>query len=571
VPKPPAPPTQTGLDEVERAISVLEGRHPEHERTRRETVAAAEARRHVLDREARAVSRKRRRRVIVVLANAVALGMAAVVGWRLLARARSLRASLEREEAPFLAAGLSEVASNELTARGTVEADVPGASCFVALAPGSTVRVREDTMSLEGQGSAGWCACAPGHATLETTGTAGLSLMRIEASAIGGPLARPWVRFEASVWGDDGTACAEGALDEWIAAKRAPAAPSDDAWPAGVPAWDPLKRAGFRVVSRIDPARPFAVVESTAGECMIAVPKGGDSVSLRVTGGARPIVGVTGPIAWCDGAAATTTVWREGRGEAIVIAAPGARIGGLPGARESAQSAGLPIATAATWLRDSDLGWSATSLLRASTLADITTAELPTEPGDPDGRVAALALSTTAQIESSPSDAFVACDSPRDSTPAERTTICASARPIAWWRRGDGPAFVARAPMPLWLSILASHAEPDATSRIPEMLTLARRLAREGFEPTVLEGVQELPDGVRVVGRAGENAVVAVGLAPKAPWVFPFTDSAPWSLGDPPRVVELQPGTAVKLVASPAPSSPLDKRRTVVFRRSAMR
>lgn len=122
-----------------------------------------------------------------------------------------------------------------------------------------------------------------------------------------------------------------------------------------------------------------------------------------------------------------------------------------------------------------------------------------------------------------------------------------------------------------WLSTLASRAEPDAVARIPEVLALARRLAREGFEPTVLEGVVELTDGVRVVGRAGENAIVAVGLAPKAPWVFPYTDGVPWDLGDPPRTVDLQPGTAVKLVASPAPSSPLDKRRTVVFRRSAMR
>jgi len=569
VPKPPAPPAQTGLDEVERAISVLEGRHPEHERTRRETVAAAEERRRVLDKEAAASARRRRRRIIVVLANTTALGVAGVVAWRLLARAHTLRASLDHEEAPYVAAGLTEVASNELTARSTIEADAPGSSCFVALAPGSTIRAKEGAMSLEAPGSAGWCACAPGRVVLETSGAGALSLMRVDARVIGGPLARPWAPFTPSVWGDTGTDCAEAALDDWIAAHRSPEPAIDDAWLVASAARAPLKNAGFRVVSRVEPARPFAVIESTAGDCMIAVAGAGDTLSLRVTGGARPIAKASGSIAWCDGSAATTTVWREGPGEAIVIAAPGARIGGLLGAQECAQSAGLQMKAEATWLRDADLAWNATSLLRASRLSDITTAELTTEPGDPDGRVAAIALSATARVQPAPADVVVACDPSRDST--ERTMVCASSRPIAWWRRADAPAFAARAPLPLWLSILASHPEPDAVARIPEVLALARRLAREGFEPTVLEGVEELPGGVRVVGRAGENAIVAVGLAPKPPWVFPFTDGVPWDLGDPPRVVDLQPGTAVKLVASPAPSSPLDKRRTVVFRRSAMR
>jgi hypothetical protein len=85
----------------------------------------------------------------------------------------------------------------------------------------------------------------------------------------------------------------------------------------------------------------------------------------------------------------------------------------------------------------------------------------------------------------------------------------------------------------------------------------------------VLEGVTELDEGVRVVGRAGEDEVVAVGLGPKPPWVFPYTDGIPWDLGDPPRVVELQPGLAVKLASSPRQSAPIEKRRTVVFRRTA--
>ena len=114
--------------------------------------------------------------------------------------------------------------------------------------------------------------------------------------------------------------------------------------------------------------------------------------------------------------------------------------------------------------------------------------------------------------------------------------------------------------------MLEAHSEPDAAACISELLALTRRLTRDGFEPTVLEGVTELPDGIRVVGRAGEDAIVAVGLAPKSPWAIPYTDGVPWDLGDAPRIVALQPGLAVKLGSSPPPSAPLDKRRTVVFR-----
>jgi hypothetical protein len=138
---------------------------------------------------------------------------------------------------------------------------------------------------------------------------------------------------------------------------------------------------------------------------------------------------------------------------------------------------------------------------------------------------------------------------------------------VSWWRRNDGVASAARAKWPLWLSWLEPHHEPDAVARIPELLTLARRLARDGFEPTEFESVTELADGVRVVGRAGEDAIVAVGLVGKPPWVFPYTDGIAWDLGDAPKIVPLKPGASVKLAASPPPNVTPDKRRTVVFRR----
>lgn len=566
VPKSPVPP-QKGLDEVERAISALEGRHPEHERTRRETVAAAQDRRRVLEQEAAVATRRRRRRILVLGANAVALAVAGVVGWRFFARTQTLRASLERAEAPFAAAGFVELESNALSGRGTLDADVPGNSCFVAVAADGPVHAHQREMDLRAPGSVGWCACAGGRVALEGTGGAGLALLRVDAHVLGGPLARPWAPVTPGAWGDADTDCAEATLDAWIGEHRAPAPVVDDAWLDATPARAPLKRAGFRVVSGIDPSRPFAVVESTAGDCVLAVAANEELLSLRLAGGARPVAGARGALVWCDATPATTTVWREGRSAVVLLAAPGTRVGGLLGMRECAESAGMHVPTDAAWLPNADLAWDATSLLHASTLTDIASSDLPTEAGEPDGRVTAIASAAGARLVSSPADATVSCD-PSRATP-EPTIVCASSKPVAWWRRSDAPAAAARAPMPLWLSLLASRPEPDAIARIPELLALARRLAREGFEPTVFEGVVELADGVRVVGRAGENAVVAVGLGGKPPWVFPFTDGIPWDLGDAPRVVDLQPGVAVKLVSSPAP--PVDKRRTIVFRRSAVR
>jgi hypothetical protein len=116
--------------------------------------------------------------------------------------------------------------------------------------------------------------------------------------------------------------------------------------------------------------------------------------------------------------------------------------------------------------------------------------------------------------------------------------------------------------------VLGARREPDAVARIPELVTMARRLARAGFQPTDLEGVTELADGVRVTGRAGEDAIVAVGMAPRPPWVFPYGNGVPWDLGDAPPIISLEPGASVKLATSPRSSADVETRRTVVFRRT---
>lgn len=568
MPKPPDPPPQKGLDEVERAISVLEGRHPEHERTKRETMAAVEERRHVLEAELAASARRRRRRTVVIAANVVALGAAGFVTWRLVSRAHAIRAALEVAERPFVAAGLAEIASNEVAARSLVEADTPASGCFVAVATDGAVRARAGSAVVEGGGSVGWCSCQPEHVTVEAlSGTGGLALLHVDAKAVGGPLARPWLAFAPAEWGRGGSECADAMLDAWIGDGHWPRAAVDASGLDATKERAALKKAGFRFASAVDEGRPFGVVEAAAGDCLLAIASHDDVLSLRATGGARRIAGAKGAIAWCNSAAETTTVWREGGTAAVlVLAAPATRVGGLLGARECAEIAGLRVPADGTWLRDEDLAWDATSVLRASALGSVAAGPLPQEPSGTKTRLSAVAWATGATVLWEPSGAVVACDPKLDTASHEHESVCASTEPVAWWRKTDVAAAAASAPLPLWLSSLDARREPDAVATVPQLLSLARRLVRDGFEPSVLEGVTELTDGVRVVGRAGEDAVVAVGLGPKPPWAFPFTDDVPWDLGDQPRVVALQPGAAVKLVSTPPPNAPIEKRRTVVFR-----
>lgn len=504
----------------------------------------------------------------MVGANLAALIAVGVVAWRVTARAHLLRAGLDRAEGPFLAQGLKEVASNELSASSHVDADGPATACFVAVAAnGGPVRAVEGATRVGGSGSVGWCSCAAGKITVEG-GDGGLALLQIDARQVGGPLARPWTGVKPSVWGETPPDCTETLVDAWIADHHGRGAGPDPKWLDAAPSRAVLKASGFHVASAIDPSKPFAAIDPSAGDCVAVVSPAQEELSVREAGGTRRIAHARGALAWCTSSAESVSVWREGSSPAVVLSVPSARIGGLLGTEETLALADVHVAPGATWLRDADLGWEATVVLRASALAGVKTADLPAEPGPASIEVTALARSGGTQVATEPAGAVVACDPALDVTD-ERSIVCASAAPVSWWRRGDAPGATARAPLPFWLSMLEPHHEPDAIARVPELLSLARLLVRQGFEPTVLEGVTELPEGVRVVGRAGEDAIVAVGLLPKAPWVVPYSDAVAWDLGDLPRIVDLQPGVAVKLVATPPPNTPPEKRRTVVFRRSA--
>jgi hypothetical protein len=400
--------------------------------------------------------------------------------------------------------------------------------------------------------------------------------MRIDAAILGGPLARSWVDFTPGAWGDGGQECADATLDAWIDGHR-PRPEPKAAWLESDPARAPLRRAGLKLIGEVQAEHPFDVVDVPAGSCLLALARQSEPLSLRATGGER-FLAARGALAWCSTTAAILSVWREGTSPVAVLAGPAARVGGRHGVRETAEAAGVSVEAAAIGLRSADLPWDAASLLGASGLTNVESAPLGADPGPLDARAVALALSPGASAVWGPERAVVACDPPlagSSSAPptpgaaGELDSVCASTVPVAWFNKKDAPAGAARGTLPVWLSPIEGRREPDAVARIPELLALTRRLAREGFEATSLEGVTELPDGVRIIGRAAEDAVVAIGLAPRPPWAFPYSNGVPWDLGDAPRVVPLKPGETVKLVSSPAPSAPLNARRTVVFRHSA--
>jgi hypothetical protein len=574
-PKPP-PKSRIGLTEVERALSVLEGRHPEHEKIRRQTREAAEQRRSQLDQElARNARARQGRRLLIAVATAAA-AIAAFAAWKLAARTRALQAAVDASDADWLARGFTGVATNALTGSRTLDVDLPGSSCFVAT---STVegplRVQPSGgAAVEGARSVAWCSCEPAHVGVGAPpgdAPAGLSVLRIDAVALGGPLARSWVAFTPGAWGEGGHECADATLDGWIAAHHVPLEAPEAAWLDADAARAGLHRAGLRLVAAIDAPHPFAIVHPGAGDCVLAVAKSGDALSLRAAGGTWLVSHARGALAWCSSTADPMTVWRDGTGPVAVLEAPATRLGGLRGARECAEAAGVALPSDATWLRGEDLAWEAGVVLRASGLSEVTSSPLAVQPGPPDARVAALVLATDASAVSEPEGVVIACDPPLAG--GARESLCAHSAPVSWFNKKDAPAGMARGALPVWLSPLEGRHELDAIARIPELLALTRRLAREGFEPTSLEGVTELPDGVRVVGRAGEDAVVAVGLEPKPPWALPYYEAdkgaVPWDLGDAPREIPLKPGDAVKLTSSPPSTAPLAARRTVVFRHAA--
>jgi len=198
-------------------------------------------------------------------------------------------------------------------------------------------------------------------------------------------------------------------------------------------------------------------------------------------------------------------------------------------------------------------------------LADIT---VPTESRPvPHARLISLTLEN-AHVAPEPDEIDrYSCLPALDSHP--RGAICVQSTPLSWHTQPGAAAGIAESPLPFWMDVMTNVEDSHGLGRELELLALSRRLAREGYEATARFGVVEERDGVSVVGRAGDDRVVAIGLTSLAPWVLPYTEDAAWSLDGDPHAIPLAEGQQVHLTSLPPARISADVRRTVVFRHRA--
>jgi len=573
MPLPPKPKGQPDdLHEVERALSVLQGRHPEHERARREDEEARKSRAAALDAVARAATSQSRIRRLRLAA--IAVPIVALVGFFALLANREMgrRARVDQLVEPFRPFGFTTVETSSASAPGTLDATAdPG--CFVAVATGNVpVKVSRGAATDTGASPLLFCACASERIGLSAdVGPGGsLALLRVDTPTIGGSRAFTFSPFKPGSTLRTDDACSEASLDAWIDAKHYPAVPADgpslDAWPPRAA----LVSAGFKPVALGPNTTPFVVVDVPKDSCVIAtssVPA--DRLSVRLKGGAVVVPETAGVLARCAQAEGTFVVSREGKGEIAVMVAPATGLGGMTGLQELARDFSIPLAI--TVLAPTDRAWDAKQVLLASQIpeANITTASAPDIPLDSESRVAALSFETpNAIVPETGADIYSYCNPPLDAK--VRAATCVFSGPQRW--RTDAGAEtiggIARARLPFWLFAMQSASDPVALKGMTQLFTLARRLSRDGFTPTTLEAMTELPAGTEVLGRMGEDAIVAVGVIPTEPYVYTLSDGKPWTLDTPPRIVPMKPLEKVILSPTIKTMPPKSARHTVIFRRS---
>ncbi|MEO6418196.1 MAG: hypothetical protein ABIP39_02235 [Polyangiaceae bacterium] len=573
-----APVSGGGLNEVERAISILDGRHPDHARLQRETLEASRKKRAALEVENTKERRRAVRRAAIAVVTVAVLGSAGWLAYATYKQRAKLEGMLDKPAAPFISMGFAAYPPPRYGPQDRVEASIDTPSCVIAVGASAfgdaVIDVQRDGEKSQGKGSIGWCSCGPEHVKVQvTSGTEGqrsVRLLHMDAHAFGGTYvfsfanARPSTLLEGP--------CAEEHLDGWLTEKHYPVAAMPPEWLAATPIRKKLRDAGFRPLAIAGAALPFVVAEPAPQSCVLALPSDPDDIlSLRIDGGTRVLSKVKGPLAWCDAHASAATVWREGKGEIAVISVPARRIGGVLGLREVALRAGL--GKLAVWLKSEDLGWDAAEAARASGISEPVVVDYLAAKHDAvrDARVVSVSATEGAVVapDTGSDLVFASCSPPLDAKTRALQMFCVQASPQRWRDTGTkGSAGGAESALPFWMSNLAKAHDPDAVRTEAELFAFARRVATEGFGPTVLEAVIERPAGAEVLGRAGEDAIIAVGIEAQPPFVFTYSDGPTWTLGGEPRVIALEAGKHVVLTPTPTPSAPKEARRTIVFRRA---
>ncbi len=552
-------PDEDEAPEVRQAMSdELERREAEDARRRHaERFRATEARLAQQRADQKAETSRARGRTVMLLAGALVLFVGAFVAYSVMNLRERASADVSSHLAAFRGTGLTlaEAIPSKQGAPLTREVDVEGCAAFVGVGPSGPLDVtvtRASGVTLKGKRVA-LCSCAvervtvsvPEHDPKQAPGSAAIGVLRGTAEQTGGPRAlRRVPRDEIVLGADPPTDCVEAQLDAWAARTHAEELTDEQkrAFPA-IHGATPVAFAGADTT--------LATLTTTASLCYLVVAS--ESVDLRATGGKVSAQGRT--IALCD--AGTTRILSKAGGTLSVGAFDSAKVGGLLGVVEAAVAAGLPppaVELAAASAKTQPK----TALLASGLLSSNIESPDSVKPAQV---MRAVALAHAAGDVRDPK---LAC---APSWPS----------PVAVCVLPPGQAFatstqalsLATAPLGGISGALAPSKDPAAATAASRLLALARRLGRDGFEPTMMESAKDLGGGTDVSARQGDAEIVAVTVQPGAPYVVPLSDTKPWKLGDAPRVAPIAPGKHVVMtgvgLASPA------VRRTIVWRRAAAR
>ena len=573
-PPKPKPPTADDLAEVERALSVLKGRHPEHERARRideENLAKRKAEREsvVADERKRSLART------IMYASGVGTILVVLVTGGLFFRSEIARRSrIEQLADPYRSMGFVVIETGSRSAPGKLEASAdPGCFVVAATIPTAPISVKQGANEVSGPGPAFFCTCQIDKIVVESEVPqgGGLALARIDAAVIGGSRAASFLPFATGVIGRWDASCAETSLDGWIDGKHFPKPAGNDAWLTADPKRAALVDLGFKSAAVMKYDTPITVIELPAESCLIATPaKSEDAIGLRAKGAVMLVPTTAGGFAWCAAAESVVTVQREPRDDASevnVLVGPVARLSGMPGLRDATRAAGLSLGVFA--VPPQDRGWIAKRVLVTSAIPEplVTVAVSPTIPNDAEARLFAVSFATpNALVADTPADVYSFCEPTLD----DKTTdaVCAFSGAPSWRiSKPDAVGGIARSKPPFWLFAMQGVNEPAGLKRELELVSLARRLKKDRFEPTTLEAVTEVANGAEVLGRSSEDAIVAVAVSANDPWVFPLSKSTPWTVDGTPEITPLKPLERVTVTTTDRKFPPKDKRRTIVFRR----
>jgi len=446
-----------------------------------------------------------------------------------------------------------------------LEVAVDRPSCFIALAVGGSgeksLVVARPSGTVTGEGSVGWCTCGPEDDTVHVEsalGSAGVRVLRAEAGEVGGDYGLFLLEPPPRATAPPGE-CAGKELEGWIRAGKAKPKLEDGGLSG--PLRGKLAENGFALAATAPTARSFALVLGVKDSCWLAWSGDpADTLTVRTPDGKVRLEAIKGAVGSCAEQPTSAMVGRDGRGTVFVAEVAAGRIGGAHGLREAATRLGFT--SIATWVNPSELSWDAAATLRADKIS-APEIEISTD-GHAIGQARFVALSLAGATVHPEGEADVAYACEPALAAGVPDALCVQGTGLRWDLQGPGG--VAESALPFWMHTFEAAIDPRALRVELALAKLGRRLAAEGFEPTILGGLTE-PDGsIVILGQPGDDAVVAVDLARETPWAIPCSDGPPWSIVGDPRRVGLGAGAKLRLSCPRGAASARIEGHAVVFR-----